>query len=405
MRVVDEDGERLAGGDALHAAGDTREGGQRRREGERIAAERGGHRQGAEDVGDVVVAGQGRLEDRGATRMPDREDRAAGVEGEVRRADVGVGRETEGEHRAATAARLREDATGRVVDVDHADVRDGAVASVEEHRLDVEIRGEVAVVVDVIAGEVREGRDFEAETMDAFLVERVRAHFEAGARAARVGHLAEEGGEVGRIGRRLIRRDGTPAEVVADRADEPPLRTIVLEQVAEQRRDRGLAVGARHADETQSLFGTAVEAAGDLGEHPARIGDLGGGDGGQAGDGFARDDRGGAAGDHVVEEGVAVGPQARQGEEEGARDHAAAVRDDRGHAHRTVARPAEHGQPLEQRVEGRTFHRGGHHRGRRRHRPRSATGPRGRVETGGRSSQRMHFSATSRKTGAETLPP
>ena len=124
-----------------------------------------------------------------------------------------------------------------------------------------------------------------------------------------------------------------------------------------------------------------------------------------SGDGFAGDDRGGAAGDHVVQEGMAVGPQARQGEEERARDHAAAVRHDRGHAHRSVARPAEHGQPLEQRVEGGALHRGGHHRGRRRHRPRSATGPRGRVETGGRSSQRMHFSATSRKIGAETLPP
>ena len=201
------------------------------------------------------------------------------------------------------------------------------------------------MVVDVVAGEVREGRDLEAETMDAFLVERVGAHLEAGAGAARVGHLAEEGGEVGRIGRRLIRRDGAPAEVVADRADEAPLRTVVLEQMAQQRRDRGLAVGARHADEAQGLLRTAVETAGDLGEHPARVGDLGGGDGGQAGDRLTRDDRGGAAGDHVVEEGVTVGAQAREGEEERARDHAAAVRHDRGHAHRTVARPAEHGQP------------------------------------------------------------
>ena len=337
--------------------------------------------------------------------MADGEDRPARVEGEVRRADIGVGREAEGEHRAAAAAGLGEHATGGVVDIDDADVRHGAVASVEEHRLHVEVGGEVAVVIDVVAGEVREGRDLETETVDAVLMQRVRTDLEAGARAARVGHLAEEGGEIGRVRRGLIRRDGTPAEVVAHRADEAPLRTIGLEQVAQERRDRRLAVGARDPDEAQGLLGVAVETTGDLGEHPARIGDLGGGDRGQAGDRVAGDDRGGAAGDDVVEEGVAVGAQAREGEEERAGNHAPAVRHDRGHAHRTVAGPAEHGQPLEQRVEGRTFHRGGHHRGRRRHRPRSATGPRGRVETGGRSSQRMHFSATSRKIGAETLPP
>ena len=334
------------------------------------------------------------------------EDRAAGIEGEVGRAHVGVGRETEGDHRSAAAAGLGQHASRRVVDVDDADVGHRAVAAVEEGRLRVEVGSEVTVVVDVIAGQVGERRDAEAEAVDAVLVERVRADLEAGAGATRVDHLAEEGGEVGGFRRRLIGRDRTAAEMVAYRAHQAPLRSVGLQQMAEERGDRGLAVGARHADELERGFGMAVEAAGDFGEGATRIGDMGGRDGGQAADRLTRDDGGGAARDRVVEEGVAVGAQAGQREEEGARDDPAAVGDDRGDADRAVAGAAEDREALQQGVEGRALHGGGHrHRGQGRHRPRSATWPRGTVVTGGRSSQRMHFSATSRKTGAEILPP
>ena len=149
----------------------------------------------------------------------------------------------------------------------------------------------------------------------------------------------------------------------------------------------------------------AEETTGDLGEGATRVGDLRGRDRGETGDRFARDDGSGAAGDGIVEERVTVGTQARQSEEQRARDDPAAVGDDRGDSDGTVARAAEEREALQQGVEGGALHGGGHHRGRRGHRPRSATWPRGAVETGGISSQRMHFSATSRKIGAETLPP
>lgn len=59
----------------------------------------------------------------------------------------------------------------------------------------------------------------------------------------------------------------------------------------------------------------AVEAAGDLGEYPPRVGDLSGRDGGQSGHRLARDDGGRAARDGVVEKGMAVRAATRQGEE------------------------------------------------------------------------------------------
>ena len=129
--------------------------------------------------------------------MADREDRAGGIERGVGGADIGVGGETEGDHRTAAAAGFGEHTAGRVVDVDDADVGHGAVAAVEEGRLRVEVRGEIAVVVDVVPGEVGEGRDAEMEAVDAVLMERVGTDLEAGAGAARVDHLAKEAGEVG----------------------------------------------------------------------------------------------------------------------------------------------------------------------------------------------------------------
>ena len=81
--------------------------------------------------------------------------------------------------------------------------------------------------------------------------------------------------------------------------------------MTEERRDCRLTVGARHADQLQGGFRVAEETAGKLGKGATRISDLGGGDGGKASDGFARDDGGGAAGDGIIEERVTIRAQAR----------------------------------------------------------------------------------------------
>jgi hypothetical protein len=84
-----------------------------------------------------------------------------------------------------------------VIKVKDAHSGDGTVATIEEDCLGVQVGSEVAMVVDVIAREVREGRGGEMETMHTILVERMRTHLEASPGALGVSHLAEKGREVG----------------------------------------------------------------------------------------------------------------------------------------------------------------------------------------------------------------
>ena len=112
-------------------------------------------------------------------------------------AEVGIGREAKSQDGTAATAGLGEDMASGVIEVKDAHPRDGTVATIEEDRLGVQVGSEVAMVVDVIAREVREGGGGKMESMHAVLVERMRTHLEASPGTLSVGHLAEKGREVG----------------------------------------------------------------------------------------------------------------------------------------------------------------------------------------------------------------
>ena len=256
------------------------------------------------------------------------------------------------------------------------------------------------MVVDVIASEIGEGGDGEVVSVHPLLDERVRADLQAGAGAARIGHLPKEGGKIGGVRRGLVGGDGTRPEVVTDGTDQTPWTTFgVLKEVTEQCRDGGLAVGARDPGEAQAGFRMALEATGDLREDAARRLNLRGIGTGNALDRVARDDGGGAARDRLVDKGVALRPDTVDGKEQGPGHDAATIGHDGRDAMAPVPGSTEHRNPLQQDAQGGVLGAGmgGAHR--------SARARPGRADTGGISKRRMQRSASCLKIGAETLPP
>ena len=251
---------------------------------------------------------------------------AAAVQLHVVGAHAGAGRAARGEaDRAHLAAdRVEQLATERIVQVH----RRGAQARpVEQPRLGRAIAGHVAVVVQVIAGEVGEHAHVEMHAIHAALVERVRGHFHRHRLRAFVAQFGEQRMHAQHQRRGETGRHDLRPETGAERAHRTGLLPAQGPRLRQQLHGRGLAVGAGHPDRGHRRAGMAVEAVG----HRAHART-------QAGDrdrirrswqGFGRgrleQDRRGAGLARGIDEVQAMRAEAGDGDEGIARPHFAAV--------------------------------------------------------------------------------
>ncbi len=321
VRVVHEDGEVLAGEDALHAAGDS---GERRDPAlHRVLRQAEGEPrpEGGEGVLDVEGADERGLHVEDAEGRPRAEARPLERQPHVLGEEVRP-RVPEGEGPDRPPARARELGGALVVEVQHG-VAVVAQEPLEEHPLRREVGVHVAVVVEVVAGEVREDGDPELEAVDALEGERVRGHLEHGAPAPGVHHLPEEGLEVRRLGRRAHRLGDAVAHAVLDGADEAHRLPGGAEGRVHEVRRRRLAVRAGDADEVELARRVPEDRRGERGEGRPRVGHAhprplaGGRRLGADGDGALLPRR--------LHELVAVGDEAADGHEERAGPRAARV--------------------------------------------------------------------------------
>ncbi len=135
----------------------------------------------------------------------------------------------------------------------------------------------VAVVVEMVAGEVRERRDVEAHALDPMLVERVRRDFHRHASHAAIDERAKDPLQLDRSRCReaaaSLERLTLAADQDAERSDRRAARLTIVEQVAEHADRRRLAVGPGDGDQLEVVRGAAEEGRGSNRRRAARIAD------------------------------------------------------------------------------------------------------------------------------------
>jgi hypothetical protein len=215
-------------------------------------------------VRDVELAGQRQVHLDLAGGRDEPEGARPGTQADAASAHGRIGREPDGELR--TALRGEAPPVG-VVHVDHA--RPGGRFR-HEPFFDAEVLLHGAVVVEMILAEV---------AVDAVQVDGVGGDLHGHAVQPGVGHAREQLLQVARLGCRAPGRLGDAVEARLDRADEagtPPGRP---QDRLEEVRGRGLAVGARHSDDLQTLGRHPEQSRGRQSERHAhirhdRLGDL-----------------------------------------------------------------------------------------------------------------------------------
>ncbi len=178
----------------------------------------------------------------------------------------------DGEKLATRRRDLREKpGSGGVV---HVDDRAGpGLAQREEALLGLVVGLHVAVKIEMVARQVREDGDVEAAALHAVERERVGGDLHRrGARPVR-DHLGQQLLDQRRFRRGAVRLDAAAPRAIADRPEKPGGAVPPREDRLEQRRRRGLAVGARHGREHELLRRISVQARRQQRERPPRRGD------------------------------------------------------------------------------------------------------------------------------------
>jgi hypothetical protein len=207
----------------------------------------------------------------------------------------------------------------RIAGVHHGDAVEGQVLD-EEPALGGEVPLHVAVVVEVVTGEVGEAGGGEAQPGHPLLRQRVRGDLHHHQGGAGVAHLAEQRLHGGGLGRGVGGGALDAGEPVRDGPHHAGGKAGGARAGLDQVAHRGLAVGAGHAEELHGVPGSAVEVGGGQRHGPPRRRrqqelrrcalhrSLG-------------DDRDGAAASRLGGEGVAIRAGARERAEERPRNH------------------------------------------------------------------------------------
>ena len=198
-----------------------------------------------------------------------------------------------------------------------------------------QVAGHVAVEVQVLGAEIGPHRQLEGDLVEPPQGQPVGARLEHDMLDTSVREAGEQRLHLGRFGAGEVplERQLLVAQADAGGPNEPGL-VLPREQVMEQERGRGLAVGAGDADHPHAFRRVAVEGGCELGDGAAGIVDVEvghPGDGGRSG-AFA-DHRDRAARHRVGHEGVSVDEQAGPGHEQGAGGDLVAVLGDPRHHH------------------------------------------------------------------------
>ncbi len=148
-----------------------------------------------------------------------------------------------------------------------------AIEALEQEALGVAVLGHRLVIVAVLARQVRERGDAEADTGGAPLVQGMARDLHDRRLQAALDHLGEVRGQVAGGRRRHRRRNLTPPDLVGDRADQARRPARLLEDAADEIRRRGLAARARDAANGQALRGITRQRMGRQAEGRMRIAD------------------------------------------------------------------------------------------------------------------------------------
>ncbi len=211
---------------------------------------------------DVEAAGKAKVDRRLAAGRDDVGVDARPILADAGGADVGrrlraVGHDV----RPGVAGGADEQPRRRVVEVD--DRRGGhcpwlldaatLAQAVEERQLGVAIRLPRPVELEMLVGDVREDRDVVDDADHAIERKRVGGRLDDRRLIAGIDHRPQRGLQLGRLGRRRVLGVivGLTADPGRDRPDHPGPDTRCLECRDGQVRGRGLAVGARDADDRQ----------------------------------------------------------------------------------------------------------------------------------------------------------
>jgi hypothetical protein len=326
VSVVNEDLEVAFGRDALEASGDLGGAGEGGDEAADFATEGGRGGEGGEGIVDVEVTDEGETDEVIATTGGEGEGGAGGGELDFGGAEVSAGGEAGGEGRGGWGEAIEEAAPETVIKVD--DGATGAAGAeaefLEKEGFGGEIVLHVAVVIEVVLGEVGEDGGVEFDGIDAVLDQGVAgdfhgAGFGSGGEHAGEEFLGFEGVWGGAGGGEFFASEG-----VMDGADEAAGFVQFIEEVFDEVGGGGFAVGAGDADNFEMTGGVLVKAGSGGGEEGAGIihdeaGDL------ECGEGVFGHDGTGSAGDGIRNKRGAVLSGAGEGEEEGAGSNAAGV--------------------------------------------------------------------------------
>ena len=247
VRVVDDDGERLAGIDGLEAAGNGPEHGNggdemRKRDAARV---RGG--EGREQIEDVHFAGETRADAGRSGRSFELDGGAGRCEPVARGAPIALADAVSANFRAGFARGCGKLFRVRIVRVEDGDARRRIDCAVEEQALGGEVVLHGLVVVEVVAREVGEDGDVEGDADHAALIERVAGNLGdelGGAARHAFGHQLEK---IARLGRGVDGGAHFAGDVIFDGADENGGAGGGVEQRFGQECSGGFAVGAGDA--------------------------------------------------------------------------------------------------------------------------------------------------------------
>ena len=193
---------------------------------------------------------------------------AHGVNVPPRRAAVGEGRHS------GLSGQTDQVEAARVIGVDDRErsfLGAGGQAIGEQPRLAGKVRLHVAVIVQVVPGQVGEHRAVEIEPVRPVQVQRVGGDLHGDEPHARGRHVGQKLFDVDGLGCGERRRPLPPAIALADGADDPARVAGRGEDGVEQVRDRGLAVGAGHPHQHQGAARMPEERRSRVGHRPPRV--------------------------------------------------------------------------------------------------------------------------------------
>ena len=147
------------------------------------------------------------------------------------------------------------------------------VEPIEEALLSAKILLHRAVIVEVVAREVREDTATEVHPSGTMLRHSVGADLHKHVRTARCLHTSKERLQLGCRGGGMRSGDGFVLDVVAHRAQEATAIARCTEEAEEERGDGRLAIRPRDTDDLHRLRGVAVECRAGEPEHLSRRAD------------------------------------------------------------------------------------------------------------------------------------